>query len=92
LESRRCLARSPLLTAWIMNSIALTGAPRREAVDPLWTGLLLGGLLFVPGALGFFYEGASFASGTALMCVAGTTCRQHLRPQFWSGFWSACIC
>ena len=53
-----------------MNSIALTGAPRREAVDPLWTGLLLGGLLFVPGALGFFYEGSSFASGTALMCVA----------------------
>lgn len=53
-----------------MTAIAWAAAPRRETVNPVWTAALLGGLLFVPGALGFFFEGFSFTAGTVLMCVA----------------------
>ena len=38
-------------------------------VQSLWTAVLLAGLLFVPGALGFFVQGLSFATGTALISV-----------------------
>lgn len=34
-----------------------------------WKGLLLSGLLFLPGVLGFFFEGTSFATGTAIVCL-----------------------
>lgn len=34
-----------------------------------WKWLLLSGLLFLPGVLGFFFEGTSFATGTAIICL-----------------------
>ena len=52
-----------------MTSITWVGASRGGIVHPFWTGLLLGSLLFVPGALGFFFESTSFASGTGLVCI-----------------------
>lgn len=53
-----------------MTTIAWADAPRRETIHPVWTAALLGGLLFMPGALGFFFEGFSFAAGTVLVCIA----------------------
>ena len=41
----------------------------RTPVRSLWTAVLLAGLLFVPGGLGFFVDGLSFATGTALIAV-----------------------
>jgi hypothetical protein len=38
-------------------------------VQSLWTAVLLAGLVFVPGGLGFFVEGLSFSTGTALISV-----------------------
>lgn len=43
--------------------------PTRGAAASLWAGLLLGALLFLPGALGYLYEASSFAPGTALAGV-----------------------
>ncbi len=40
------------------------------SISSLWKGLLLAGLLFLPGLLGFLFEGTSFATGTALVCLA----------------------
>jgi hypothetical protein len=39
------------------------------SVSSLWKGLLLAGLLFLPGLLGFLFEGTSFTTGTALVCL-----------------------
>jgi hypothetical protein len=33
------------------------------------TAIFLAGLLFLPGALGYFFEGTSFATGTAIICT-----------------------
>lgn len=43
--------------------------PTRGAAASLWAGLLLGALLFLPGALSYLYEASSFAPGTALAGV-----------------------
>ena len=49
-----------------------SGVPiaRRTAISSLWVGLLVAGLLFLPGALGFLFDGTSFSLGTAIMCLA----------------------
>lgn len=43
--------------------------PTRGAAASLWAGLLLGALLFLPGALSYLYDASSFAPGTALAGV-----------------------
>lgn len=48
--------------------------PRVNAVHQrptaiIWRTILLGGLLFLPGAIAYLYEGTSFANGTALLCL-----------------------
>jgi hypothetical protein len=52
--------------------ISQTASPIEAGVlvPPLWTAVLLAGLLFLPGALGFLLEGMSFAAGTAISCLA----------------------
>lgn len=48
----------------------------QEALDqsrdarPVWAAFLLCSLLFLPGALGFLFQGLSFATGTSLVSVA----------------------
>lgn len=36
----------------------------------LVSGMLLGALLFLPGAIGFFFDGVSFSPGTVGVCIA----------------------
>lgn len=48
----------------------LEDGTRRTMVHAPWTALLLGSLLFVPGAFGYFFEDLSFATGTAVVSVA----------------------
>lgn len=43
---------------------------RQRANHSISAGLLLGSLLFVPGALGYLFEASSFAPGTAVAAVA----------------------
>lgn len=52
-----------------MTSTEKVGLVPREAAHPFWTAILLGCLLFIPGAFGFLFEGLSFATGTALVSV-----------------------
>ncbi|WP_156025187.1 hypothetical protein [Sphingomonas phyllosphaerae] len=44
-------------------------APTRGRAASLWAGLLIGALLFVPGALGYLYEASSFAPGTSFIGI-----------------------
>lgn len=50
-----------------MISAAHPPASPRAHVNPLWTAWLLGGLLFIPGLLGYLIKDLSFATGTIVM-------------------------
>lgn len=52
-----------------MTSTERAALVPRQTVHPFWTAILLGSLLFIPGAFGFLFEGLSFATGTALVSV-----------------------
>jgi hypothetical protein len=52
-----------------MTSTEQVGLVPREAAHPFWAAILLGSLLFIPGAFGFLFEGLSFATGTALVSI-----------------------
>lgn len=41
-----------------------------KAARPVWAAFLLCSLLFLPGALGFLFQGLSFATGTTLVSAA----------------------
>lgn len=53
-----------------MDPTARAAAPRRGMIASVWASMLLGALLFLPGMLGFFFDGVSFAAGTVLACAA----------------------
>ncbi len=47
-----------------------TATAHQRGRRTLWAALLLGALLFVPGALGFLFDASSFAPGTAIVVLA----------------------
>jgi hypothetical protein len=52
-----------------MMAVAWRAAAAPDKVRPIWKAMIVGGLLFLPAALGYFILDLSFTIGTALVCL-----------------------